>query len=282
MEILNIQKFCTHDGPGIRTTVFLKGCPLHCLWCHNPESIDPRPQKIVDRSRCISCGRCETLCDESVCRFCGACAEACLQEAITIHGKTMTSEEIFEAVMADRVFYETSGGGVTFSGGEPLLQAKTLKPLMVKLKQAGCHIALDTTGHMPYHVIESLLPVVDLWLYDLKGMDPVRHVLHTGVDNRQILDNLKRLAEGGHRLWIRMPLIEGMNTAEEEIEEAVHLIRTLSVEQINLLPYHRYGQDKFLREDLPGNLELVQPQQATLERIRHQMQKTGKPIYIGG
>jgi pyruvate formate lyase activating enzyme len=230
--VTSIRKFSLHDGPGIRTTVFLKGCPLACAWCHNPENISPLPQVITLESRCVRCGQCIEACPQHPsstalfevsaraaqplqsppnCLRCGACVESCPTGARTLLGRRLSAAEVLDEVRADRLFYEESGGGLTVSGGEPLGQFDFLRVLLEAAHAQGLHTALDTCGFGPPHQLLQLLPLVDLFLYDLKLIHEQRHIEFTGVSNRRILDNLRLLAGHQAELWLRIPIVPGVN-----------------------------------------------------------------------
>jgi len=277
--ISNIQKYSLQDGPGIRTTVFLKGCPLRCAWCHNPENIAPRPQVVLFKARCIRCGECATVCPErgaaqpiaagepipeptegSRCQACGACVEACPTGARVLIGQPTTVDQLLAEILADRVFYDESGGGVTFSGGEPLSQAVFLRDTLAACRNQEIHTAVDTCGLTPLDDLLGLAPLVDLFLYDLKLMDEERHRHFCGATNGLILDNLRALAESHANIWIRIPLIPGVNDLPEELDAMARFIVGLhGVCQVNLLPYHRTGIQKFQRLGKEYGLPDVRP-----------------------
>jgi len=261
--VFNIQRYSVHDGPGIRTTVFLKGCPLRCLWCSNPESQRPEPQIVFWPDRCIGCDACRAACPRSTiaideagyrrvlaerCDGCGQCVETCYAEAVEQVGRSMTVEEVLAAVEADHPFYDQSGGGMTLSGGEPLAQPEFSLRLLRGAQQRGIHTVLETCGHAPWDVWQSLLPHVDLILYDVKDIDPDRHRHNTGVSNELILDNLERLSSAGVSLIVRRPVIPGYNDDVESIHALARFAGGLgTVHEIDLLPYHRFGRDKYKR-----------------------------------
>jgi pyruvate formate lyase activating enzyme len=256
--VFNIQRFSLHDGPGIRTTLFLKGCPLRCLWCSNPESQDFSPSLIVRDVNCRGCGACVEACPRGAivlddrrrrdiqwheCDQCLRCVEACIYNSLKVCGTYMTVGEVMDEVMRDEPFYKNSGGGITISGGEPLAQARFLVELLSASKRAGLHTALDTTGHAQWETLEEILPMVDLALWDVKHLDPEEHKRATGAGNDLILRNLFK-ASGTTRLWLRVPLVSGFNDSEAHISEVVSLAKEIGAEKISLLPYHEGGRAK--------------------------------------
>jgi|LSQX01.1.fsa_nt_gb pyruvate formate lyase activating enzyme len=259
-RVASIIRFATQDGPGIRTTVFLKGCPLTCVWCHNPETISPAPELGYIARRCIGCGECARVCpqgahtiadghhsfDRDLCVACGACVEACLGNALTLYGRKMTAAEVLATVLEDRTFYEQSGGGMTLSGGEPLLQADFCAELLAMAKREGLHTAVDTCGMVPWEAFKAVLPVTNLFLFDLKQMDPELHRRYTGSDNAQILANLRRLSEAGAAIEIRIPLIPGVNDDERFLRAAGELLRGLEgIRAVRLLPFNALSHSKY-------------------------------------
>jgi pyruvate formate lyase activating enzyme len=261
--VFNVQRYCVHDGPGIRTTVFLKGCPLHCLWCDNPESQHLPPDLVFWSDRCIGCNTCLAVCphgaivvDEDgrrwlrreVCDLCGECARACYAEAWEQVVGLMTVAEVLALVVEDRPFYDQSGGGVTLSGGEPTIQHEFSRRLLQACHAQDIHTAIETSGYAPWEVWRTLLPHLDLILYDLKEVDHEGHVQFTGVSSQLVLDNLRRLAGSGKPIIVRRPVIPGYNDGEESIHALARFVRELeSVHEIHLLPYHRFGQGKYDR-----------------------------------
>jgi pyruvate formate lyase activating enzyme len=256
--IFNIQRFSIHDGPGIRTTVFLKGCPLKCAWCSNPESQEYQPQMMTRDSKCVSCGKCALSCstgaidfnsglsrniDWTRCDRCFKCVEACGNEALTVMGKYMSVEEVVAEVLKDALFYKNSGGGVTLSGGEPLFQPDFSFLLLKALKVKGLHTAVETSGFAQADTLATILPFTDLLLFDIKQLDDSKHKQYTGAGNGLILSNL-RTAAGRAMIWIRIPLISGFNDSPAEIHEISQMAKELGVEKISFLPYHEGGEAK--------------------------------------
>ncbi len=269
----NVQRFSTEDGPGIRTTVFFKGCPLHCAWCHNPEGISPGPELVWYEVRCIGVRDCLRVCpvgaleltpdgmliDRERCDVCGACAEACPAAALDVIGRTWLPEELKAEVQKDAIFFETSGGGVTLSGGEPMVQADFLVQFCRLCRQADLHVALDTCGAAPWTRYEQVLSLVDLVLYDLKIRDRGRHQAATGLDNRSILENARRIAATGVPMWIRTPVIPGYTADAANIAALGEFIAAElpTVERWDLLAYTNLGGPKYRRLDQPYALEAV-------------------------
>jgi len=293
--IFNIQRFAIQDGPGIRTTVFMKGCPLTCKWCSNPESQKPYPEIMTHNIRCIACGNCAKACpieaiafldghreiDWSKCNNCLECARACPAKAIEITGHYMTVDEVMKKVESDRTFYENSNGGMTASGGEPLVQPEFVRELFKRCKEKGIHTALDTTGHAPWQNIDSLLEYVDLVLQDIKHMDTVMHKKGTGSGNELILENAKKIAER-KRVWIRVPLIPGYNDSEVNIKKVAEFSSDIGAEKVSVLPYHALGSSKYT--DL-GRVYLMQrtkpPDKEHVEKVRRIIEAYGLKVEIG-
>lgn len=298
-RIFDIKRYSVHDGPGIRTTIFLKGCGLRCLWCHNPESIAPGPELMHWPARCVRCHACVKACptgalaaddsgavaiDRSKCDLCGKCADACLYDAMQIVGRAATVEDVLAEIERDRVFYEQSGGGVTLSGGDPLVQPGFAAALLEACRARGFHTALDTAGLAPDGALDRLAAKADLILFDLKHMDDARHRELTGVSNAPILDSLKRLAEAGHEIWARIPLIAGVNDDEGNIGRTIELLRALkTVWRVGLLPYHAGGLDKARRigkEDQFRKFEA--PSEERLAAIEAAFRAVGFEVRRGG
>lgn len=270
--VFDIQRFSIHDGPGIRTTIFLKGCPLGCLWCHNPESRKPAPEIAYYKTKCIGCGKCfqtcpngaiiegETRIDRAKCQICGKCAEACPAEALRLIGKQMTVREVVDVAIRDLPFYKTSGGGVTISGGEPYYQYPFLLALLKTLKNEGLHTTVETSGTVSPEKLDATAPYVDLFLYDIKIIDPARHKQYCGADNALILQNARRLAESGAQIKYRTPIIPGYNTNEEDLRQLGEFIKSLPGEkELELMAYHHIGSGKYEALGMEYPLETIKP-----------------------
>lgn len=245
--IFDIQRGSLVDGPGVRTAVFFKGCNLRCAWCHNPEGLLPQKQMMHFENKCIECGKCEKICSKlhTECDFCGKCVTFCPQNAREIAGKEFSVNEILEIILKDKDYYGKDGG-VTFSGGECMLQIELLKSLLIECKKNGVNTAVDTAGHLPFSYFEEILPYTDIFLYDLKCLDNEIHKKYVGVDNSLILDNLKRLLSTKTRIWIRIPLIEGVNASLEHMKKVRGFFDKYGhPEKIELLPYHAMGLHKY-------------------------------------
>lgn len=251
--IFNIQRFSIHDGPGIRTVVFFKGCPLRCLWCHNPEGQFLKKEMVIWDDRCIGCKTCVKICRNSAidnpenCILCGECVEECPAEAREIAGKEMTVEEVMMEIEKDRVFYEQSGGGVTFSGGEPLLQHDFLLTLLKKCKENNIHTVIETCGYSNWEILLSVSKYTDLFLFDLKVMDEDSHKKFTGVSNKVILENLKRLSSSNTNIIVRIPVVPGVNDNIENINKTAEFVSSLDLKEVHLLPFHKGGVEKYRR-----------------------------------
>jgi pyruvate formate lyase activating enzyme len=265
--IFDIQKFSIHDGPGIRTTVFFKGCPLRCCWCHNPESNLMARQLSFNPDRCIGCGYCFERCpntahkmaaethviERGVCKVCGACTETCYAEALEMVGREATVDEVIAEVLKDKPFYETSGGGMTLSGGEPLMQIDFADALLCRAKAEELHTCIETSGYCDWEDLERIRPKVDLFLYDVKALDPDKHREFTGVPNQGILDNLRRLHETEADIVVRLPVIPGLNDTDDHFQGVATLARELTnVQGFEIMPYHRLGEGKLGRLGLEG------------------------------
>lgn len=291
-DVFNIQRFSIHDGPGIRTTVFLKGCPLSCRWCHNPEGMRPEQELLYDAKKCISCGLCVETCpngchavggesgnhtiDRSACTACGQCVTACPSTALSLSFSRMTPEDILREVERDRPFYHEEGG-LTLSGGEPLLQAAFSREILRIHREKGIATAVDTSGFVPWESLKTVLPYTDIFLYDIKAVTPERHRAGTGVDNARILDNFRRLNGEKTRIWARIPLIPGINDSEEEQERIVQwLSGRPCVERVTVMPYHTLGRNKYalVGREAPytySGHEL----ESTAEELRNRLRENG-------
>ena len=246
--IFDIQRNSYVDGPGIRTTVFFKGCNLRCLWCHNPESQSAKAQMMLFKNKCTGCGKCREKCPNGMtsCDLCGKCTFYCPNDAREICGKEYTAEEVLSEVIKDKSFYESSGGGVTFSGGECMLQADFLREILRMCKENGIHTAVDTAGDVPWGAFEKVIPYTDLFLYDVKAATESLHTEGTGVSNTRILENLARLsAETKAEIIVRVPVIGGYNDTAEEMAKIAAVLKPLRIRSVELLPYHAMGEHKY-------------------------------------
>ena len=299
--IFDIKRFSIHDGPGIRTTVFFKGCPLHCLWCHNPEGIDSRLELMPHPGRCAEdCFDCLQACpdgplsktngrvtvDRARCdeKSCLRCADACLYDALSVVGRRVSVAELIGEIEKDRVFYEQSGGGVTFSGGEPLEQHRFLETLLDELRGRLYRTAVDTSGLASFHVLEKIARKTDLILYDLKIMDEIKHEEYTGVSNGIILDNLKKLSGVGREIWIRLPLISGVNDDDDNIRRMAEFLRALkNIHRVSILPYHKGGCEKYKNLGKESEFrEFDPPSPSRLTEVEGILAKSGLPVKRGG
>jgi pyruvate formate lyase activating enzyme len=300
--VFNIQKYSIHDGPGIRTSIFFKGCPLSCQWCHNPESQRYHKEMMVFYDRCTACGACVKHCpqgantildgklimDRSRCTACGECVDWCMNNAREIAGKEYTVKELVKEAEKDLAFYEQSGGGVTLSGGEVMAQNMDyIEQLCRALKDKGISVYIDTCGGVPYENFQRIMPYVDTFLYDIKLLTPELHKYWTGIDNTLIIENLKRLSRDGAKIFIRLPIIDGVNATEDYILRVIKFLQKeqISVRQVNLLPYHDTGKHKYKKLDRVFDQEeqMAKPDQDLMETfkdlfVQHGFQNT----YIGG
>jgi pyruvate formate lyase activating enzyme len=295
--VFNIQRFSLHDGPGIRTSVFLKGCSLHCFWCHNPEGIALKPEIQFFPERCITCGACVEACDHDAnallagtlvfdrarCVACGDCIDTCYAEARLRVGQEMTPEAVFQEILQDRAYYASSGGGVTLSGGEPALQPEFAKELLARCKADGLHTALETAGNVPWASLAGLLPHTDLILMDLKHMDTAKHRAATGVSNARLLDNARRLVEDTNLpLWFRIPVVPGVNDRPDEVAATAAFVRQMIDLRaarpqpgriaMELMPFHRLAGDKY--RSLAVNYrakDLVPPSKEKMSQLAEQV-----------
>jgi len=296
--VFDIRKYSIHDGPGIRTTVFFKGCPLSCWWCHNPESQSTAVEMIFRENRCIACEACLAACEQGAitwngngpvtdsekCRRCGACAAVCYAEARQQVGRELTVEQVMAEIERDIAFYDESGGGVTMSGGEPLLQRDFLSALLQACREKEIHTALDTSGFAAWETIERIRGYVDLFLYDLKLIDDARHRQFTGVSNALILKNLQALSQRRHAIRLRVPVIPGINADDESVRQIGAFAAALPhLNGVDLLPYHAIGLDKYTRINRVYKLsETRSPSDERLAEIAHILNSFGLMVKIGG
>ena len=294
--VFDIQRFSLHDGPGIRTIVFLKGCPLSCKWCSNPESQNMKPVIMYKKNECLHCGRCINACsrkaisfenktfiDRSICTGCGECANACPAGALVVKGKTMTVQQLIRELKKDATTYRRSGGGITLSGGEPLVQYEFAAELLRACKAQGWDTAIETTGAGITEAVEKVIPYVDTVLLDIKHLDTEKHKKFTGIGNEQILKNAARISQISSTV-VRVPVIPGFNYSEEEIRAITEFAKTLrGMRTIRLLPYHTFGENKY---DLLGrdyalaDIKPLKPEE--LEHLKTMVEREGFQCIIGG
>jgi len=284
------------DGPGFRTTVFMKGCPLQCQWCQNPESWQPYPELISHDSKCKLLGRCAEVCpagaitlnqqegrkiDRDKCDLCFKCVDACPTKALSKVGEYMTVEEVLAEIERDELFYQRSGGGVTISGGEPLLQWQFVSSLLKVCKQRHLHTALDTCGYARWPILEKVLENVDLVLYDVKHMNPGLHIEATGKSNRLILNNLRKIPSR-IKIWLRLPLIPGFNDSEDNLTKLCRLGQEIGVEKVSILPYHKLAEEKYRQLGRQYTMSHVEPPgKKHLQQIKKLIESLGLQVTIG-
>jgi len=297
-RIFDLKRFAIHDGPGIRTTVFFKGCPLSCPWCHNPEGRSPDRELFLRSTRCTSCGACLSACpvgalrrtdgtvevDRARCVVTGNCAAACPTGALEIVGREVTVSGLLSTLERDRPFYDSSGGGVSVSGGEPLAQADFLIELLAACRDRRLRTTVDTSGYAPREVVDEVVGLADLFLYDLKLIDPVAHRRLTGVDNEPILENLRALASRGAAVVVRIPVVPGLTDALDNIEGIARFVASSGIRYpVDLLPYHRAGVDKFARLGIACDVESTEvPTDETMARLASVFREYKLHVMVGG
>jgi len=297
--VFDIQKFSVHDGPGIRTLIFLKGCPLRCLWCSNPEGQLTEKELVYLEEKCVHCFRCLEACpngaihirenrpviEKEKCTLCGSCVKACYSEALKLYGIDMDREQVMEEIRKDALFYKNSGGGVTFGGGEPLLWADFIAGLEEQCKKEGFHTAVETCGAVPWSTIKTVIPTTDLFLYDLKHMDPEKHEEICGQSNDIILENLKTLSrERAANVIVRIPIIPGYTDDEWNIKEIARFVSGLeTVKTVHILPYFKYHLKKYEWLKKEYLLEGVEPpSDGKMDEIKTLIEKQNLRVHIGG
>lgn len=291
-KIFNIQKFSTHDGPGIRTVIFLTGCPLHCIWCSNPESQRMEGCILWDERKCIGCGLCQQSCAYGIgpgmqgidekCVLCGECVRHCPPKALELMGEEMTVEAVMEMINKDKAFYEESGGGITISGGEPLLHPDFVLALAREIKREGYHLAIETTGYAGWDVAERVFRVFDMILYDIKHMDAGQHQRYTGVSNKKILENACKAGEKHFPLIYRVPLLGGVNADTENICALGEFAVKTGVKEIHLLPYHTYGENKYKLLRTQYQCKAYRPSEEEIRKLQDMLEEKGIVVKIGG
>jgi pyruvate formate lyase activating enzyme len=298
-RVFDIKRYSIHDGPGIRTTVFLKGCSLRCLWCHNPESIEVGLELMHWPGRCVRCYACIKACpkeaiakdaagavvvDRKICDLCGKCAEACLYDAMQMVGREMSVEDVLAEIERDKIFYDQSGGGVTLTGGDPFVQADFAEALLDGCRSRGIRTAVDTAGFSRIGVLDRLASKTDLILYDLKCMDDARHKELTGVSNAPIIENLRRLAAGRTEVWVRIPLVSGVNDDDDNIRRTIALLKSLkTIKKVGILPYHSGGLEKARRIGQESHFRKFEtPSEERIAAVEAAFREAGFEVRRGG
>lgn len=297
-SIFEIQHFSVHDGPGIRTTVFLKGCQLKCLWCHNPESIRTQTKELAFvESKCVGCGVCFKICphgchrmkdgkhiiDRKTCSLCGACTHLCAGKALSMYGMELLPEEVLAEVLKDRTYYEQSGGGVTLSGGEPMLQPDFVRRFAKLAKKHGIHVAMETNGCYDFRLLNGIRENIDLFLIDWKESNEEKHKAYTGAGNQQIIQTIRQLSDAGHSILLRCPIIPGYNDRTDHFRKIAQMTREIKgIVSAELLPYHNLGLNKISKFGLEGIVDYIEPRVPDKEELKKWIavcEKYGAKIY---
>lgn len=295
--IFDIQRYCLHDGPGIRTVVFFKGCPLRCKWCANPESLNGIREIGFNQNDCIGCYRCVKACEHQAihigesgitinkekCKKCFECTESCPTGALTVFGDWYTTDEIIKIVLKDKMFYKDSGGGVTLSGGEVLLQSHFAAQLLEKIKAQGIHTAIETSGYAAWEALERVLQYTDLVYFDVKHIISESHIQHTGVDNRRILENSRKIIDLEKSLVVRIPMIPTVNMDERSIDSYIKKLTQLGIQKVDILPFHQLGEPKYKMMGMPYSFNNIKPPtDEEMEAVASEMELNGIKVKIGG
>lgn len=295
--ITNIQRFSVHDGPGIRTSIFFKGCPLSCIWCHNPETQKYTSEILFNKEKCTLCGVCVSKCvakgitiengeiqnDFSQCTLCENCVDFCINNTREIAGKEYSLKELVEIIEKDNVFYEESGGGVTLSGGEVMAQIEFVEALTRGCHEKGISVAIDTCGYAPFESYEKILDYVDIFLYDIKIIHPEKHRKYTGKSSELILENLEKLSQRGANIHIRIPIIEGINSDDASVREILNFLKGKNIKTVSLLPYHDIGKSKYKRLQQDYREEkMATPSEKRMEEIKRNFENQNYEVKIGG
>lgn len=297
-RVFDIKRYAIHDGPGVRISVHFKGCPLSCLWCHNPESQAFHPQLLFRSDRCIGCGKCIKACPNQAismgnfgleteagsCAGIGRCVDVCPADARELCGRMMSVDDLMKEILKERIFFDESGGGVTLTGGEPLAQPEFAMAILAECRHHEIHTVLDTCGFVGSKILLDTVPLTDLYLYDVKHMDPEKHKEYTGVDNELILSNLEKLSESGADIVARMPFIPGLNSDDENIRATgAFLSKLKGVRRLDILPYHRLALDKHNRWKMEFRLQDVYaPTENALRSAANIARGFGIEVSIGG